>query len=152
MFHALREPVNGEKADRFAFERRCSPGLELRINCNAGCAFMSMGNNPGKVDHVVMMVWPENLEAAVERLSQMLEIEFEFFVAPGQGIRGALAAEAMLEFIAPLRDGSGSSAPEATARRPETTAVRRVRSSPPTAPSARRPSPESCRYRSARRR
>jgi len=70
---------------------------------------MSMGRSIGKVDHVVMMVWPQNLEAATARVSELLGVEFEFFDVPIQGIKGALDTEAMLEFIAPRMDGSGSS-------------------------------------------
>lgn len=70
---------------------------------------MAMGRNVGRVDHVVMMCWPENLEGATERLARMLEIEFTPFEAPRQGIRGTLSIEGELEFIAPLRDGSPAS-------------------------------------------
>ena len=71
---------------------------------------MAMGNNVGRVDHVVMMCRPENLEAATKRLSEMLEIEFVPFDAPRQGIRGTLSIEGMLEFITPREDGSPASA------------------------------------------
>jgi 4-hydroxyphenylpyruvate dioxygenase-like putative hemolysin len=70
---------------------------------------MSMGRSVGKVDHVVMMVWPENLEAACARVSELLGVEFEFFDVPIQGVKGALDTEAMVEFIAPRKDGSASS-------------------------------------------
>ncbi len=70
---------------------------------------MAMGNNVGRVDHVVMMCWPENIDGATARLSEMLEIDFEAFEAPRQGIRGTLSIEGMLEFISPLRDGSRAS-------------------------------------------
>lgn len=70
---------------------------------------MSMGRSVGKVDHVVMMVWPENLEAAVGRVSELCEVEFEYFDVPIQGILGAVSTESGLEFIAPRRDGSGAS-------------------------------------------
>ena len=70
---------------------------------------MAMGNNVGQVDHVVMMCRPENLEATTARLSKMLEIEFEFFEAPRQGIKGALSIESGLEYISPLCDGSAMS-------------------------------------------
>ena len=70
---------------------------------------MAMGNNVGRVDHVVMMCRPENLEAATSRLSEMLEIEFTPFDAPRQGIRGTLSIEGMLEFITPREDGSSAS-------------------------------------------
>jgi len=70
---------------------------------------MAMGNNPGQLDHVALMVWPEHLEERVEELSRLLGVEFEFFEAPRQGIRGALSSQSQLEFIAPLRDGSGAS-------------------------------------------
>ena len=70
---------------------------------------MSMGRSVGKVDHVVMMVWPENLDAAVERVRQLCEVEFEYFDVPVQGVKGALSTETGLEFIAPRRDGSSSS-------------------------------------------
>ena len=71
---------------------------------------MAMGNNVGRVDHVVMMCRPENLEAATSRLSEMLEIDFTPFDAPRQGIRGTLSIEGMLEFITPREDGSPASA------------------------------------------
>jgi len=71
---------------------------------------MAMGNNVGRVDHVVMMCRPENLDAATRQLSELLEIEFVPFDAPRQGIRGALSIEGMLEFIAPRGDGSPASA------------------------------------------
>lgn len=67
---------------------------------------MAMGSRVGQVDHVVMMCRAENLEAATERLARMLEIEFEPFEAPRQGIKGSLSIEGMLEFISPLGDGS----------------------------------------------
>ena len=70
---------------------------------------MAMGNNVGQVDHVVMMCRSENLAAASERLAKMLEIEFEYFEAPRQGIKGALSIRGGLEFIAPLDDGSAMS-------------------------------------------
>jgi len=70
---------------------------------------MGMGNNAGQVDHVVMMCRAENLVAATERLEQMLEIEFEYFEAPRQGLRGSLSMESGLEFIAPLGDDSAMS-------------------------------------------
>ena len=70
---------------------------------------MAMGNNVGCVDHVAMMVWPENLDASIERLSKMLEVEFQYFDAEPQGIRGAISPEAGLEFITPLRNGSPAS-------------------------------------------
>jgi hypothetical protein len=70
---------------------------------------MAMGNNVGQIDHVVMMCRPENLEAATDRLSKMLEIEFEYFDAPLQGIKGALSIDSGLEYIAPLCDGSAMS-------------------------------------------
>jgi len=75
----------------------------------SGAALMAMGNNVGRVDHVVMMCRPENLDAATRQLSEMLEIEFVPFEAPRQGIRGTLSIEGMLEFIAPLEDGSPAS-------------------------------------------
>jgi hypothetical protein len=67
---------------------------------------MPMGHNVGQVDHVVMMCRPENLESATARLSKMLQVEFEYFEAPRQGIKGTLSIDGMLEFIAPLGDGS----------------------------------------------
>jgi hypothetical protein len=70
---------------------------------------MAMGNNVGQVDHVVMMCRPENLAGATERLSKMLEIEFDYFEAPRQGIKGALSIGSGLEYIAPLCDGSAMS-------------------------------------------
>lgn len=70
---------------------------------------MSMGRMAGKVDHVVMMVWPENLESAAARMSELLGVHFEFFDVPIQGVQGALDTEAMVELIAPRRDGSASS-------------------------------------------
>ena len=70
---------------------------------------MAMGNNAGRVDHVVMMCWPENLESATERLAKLLEIEFQPFEAARQGIRGTISIEGELEFITPLRDGSPAS-------------------------------------------
>lgn len=70
---------------------------------------MAMGNNVGRVDHVVMMCRPENLESATQRLAEMLEIEFTPFEAARQGIRGTLSIEGMLEFITPLVDGSSAS-------------------------------------------
>lgn len=70
---------------------------------------MAMGNNAGRVDHVVMMCRPENLESATARLARMLEIEFVPFEAARQGIRGTLSIEGMLEFITPLEDGSPAS-------------------------------------------
>jgi hypothetical protein len=70
---------------------------------------MAMGNNVGQVDHVVMMCRAENLEVATARLGKMLQIEFENFEAPRQGIKGALSIESGLEFIAPLGDGSAMS-------------------------------------------
>ncbi len=70
---------------------------------------MPMGDNVGQVDHVVMMVRSENLDASVARLSELLEIQFEYFEAPRQGVKGALSADSMLEYIAPLGDGSPAS-------------------------------------------
>ena len=70
---------------------------------------MAMGNNAGRVDHVVMMCHPSNLESATKRLSAMLQIEFVPFEAQRQGIRGSLSIEGMLEFITPLEDGSSAS-------------------------------------------
>jgi len=70
---------------------------------------MAMGENIGRVDHVVLMVWPENLDACVKRLREVFEIEFETFEAERQGVRGALSADSLLEVIAPLRDGSPAS-------------------------------------------
>jgi hypothetical protein len=70
---------------------------------------MAMGNNVGQVDHVVMMCRGENLVAATERLEKMLQIEFEYFDAPRQGIKGSLSITSGLEFIAPLGDGSAMS-------------------------------------------
>jgi hypothetical protein len=35
-----------------------------------------------------------------------MQIEFEYFEAPRQGIKGTLSIDGMLEFIAPLDDGS----------------------------------------------
>ena len=70
---------------------------------------MAMGENVGRVDHVVMMVWPENLDSCVRRLEEVFEAEFRYFEAGRQGIKGALSADTMLEVIAPLRDGSPAS-------------------------------------------
>ncbi|MCE2391727.1 MAG: hypothetical protein J4G09_09630 [Proteobacteria bacterium] len=70
---------------------------------------MGMGENVGRVDHVVMMVWPENLESCVRRLEEIFETEFQYFEADRQGIKGALSDETLLEVIAPLRDGSPAS-------------------------------------------
>ena len=70
---------------------------------------MAMGENVGRVDHVVMMVWPENLESCVQRLEEVFEAEFQYFEADRQGIKGALSDDTMLEVIAPLRDGSPAS-------------------------------------------
>lgn len=70
---------------------------------------MGMGNNAGQIDHVVLMCRAENLVASTERLEKMLRIEFEYFEAPRQGIRGSLSMAGGLEFIAPLGDGSAMS-------------------------------------------
>lgn len=70
---------------------------------------MAMGNNVGQVDHVVMMCRAENLVASTVRLEEMLEVTFEYFEAPRQGVKGSLSIASGLEFIAPLGDGSAMS-------------------------------------------
>lgn len=49
---------------------------------------------------------PENLEACVERLTNVLGAEFEYFTYEPQGLRGAISLESGLEVIAPLSDDS----------------------------------------------
>jgi 4-hydroxyphenylpyruvate dioxygenase-like putative hemolysin len=65
---------------------------------------MSVGQNINRVDHVVLMVRPENLEACVERLANVLGAEFEYFVHEPQGLRGAISLQSGLEVITPTRD------------------------------------------------
>ena len=67
---------------------------------------MSLNQNTNRVDHIVMLVRPENLEACVERLANVLGAEFQSFVYEPQGLRGAISLESGLEVITPLREDS----------------------------------------------
>src|SRR5262249_53358525 len=62
--------------------------------------------NINRVDHVVLMVRPENLSSCVERLANVLGAEFEYFVHEPQGLRGAISFESGLEVITPTREDS----------------------------------------------
>jgi 4-hydroxyphenylpyruvate dioxygenase-like putative hemolysin len=65
-----------------------------------------LAQNVNRIDHVVMMVRPDNLDACVERLSGVLGVDFEHFVFEPQQLRGAISLEAGLEVITPLSEDS----------------------------------------------
>ena len=67
---------------------------------------MGLTQNLNRIDHVVMMVREENLDACVERLSAVLGVEFEYFTFEPQGLRGAISLESGLEVITPLTPDS----------------------------------------------
>jgi 4-hydroxyphenylpyruvate dioxygenase-like putative hemolysin len=67
---------------------------------------MPLRQTVNRVDHVVMMVRPENLEACVERLTNVLGAEFQYFLYEPQGLRGAISLESGLEIITPLQEDS----------------------------------------------
>jgi catechol 2,3-dioxygenase-like lactoylglutathione lyase family enzyme len=67
---------------------------------------VGLTQNVNRIDHVVMMVREENLEACVERLSAVLGVTFEYFTFEPQGLRGAISLESGLEVITPLAEDS----------------------------------------------
>jgi 4-hydroxyphenylpyruvate dioxygenase-like putative hemolysin len=70
---------------------------------------MPLNQTINRVDHIVMMVRPENLEACVERLANVLGAEFDYFTYEPQGLRGAISLESGIEVITPLQEDSALS-------------------------------------------
>lgn len=57
-----------------------------------------------RVDHLAIIVHPENLDAYVEKLSKLLGVTFDdSILAEDAGVRAALSWDSGLEIVAPLR-------------------------------------------------
>lgn len=57
-----------------------------------------------RIDHLAIIVYPENLDKYVERFSKLLNVSFDDSIyAEDAGVKAALAWDAGLEIVAPLR-------------------------------------------------
>ena len=57
-----------------------------------------------RIDHVAIIVYPENFDAYVEKFSKLLDVTFDDAVrAEDPGVAAALSWDSGLEIIAPLR-------------------------------------------------
>lgn len=58
-----------------------------------------------RIDHIAIIVRPENLDAYVEKFSQLLGVSFDDSIhAEDAGVRAALSWDSGLEIVAPLRE------------------------------------------------